>query len=223
MTFGVIWDAPRSRLVSLRYLMATYPSRKPIEVGALAIDPVAIRQRLRRPPSRWPGAPLPLVALGALGLALAVGLLYRRRAVRLVGTGSLLSDGDGAVEPTATPTGAAPVDAPRLELPEAERRLLALLLDAQSAGRPFVPVDQIEAALWPGHANPDYVRKMRNQTLRRLADRLIPLRTGEGDPIVRRQAPEDRRRLEYALGAVGPLDTLAAANARSPPGPTDPA
>ena len=70
-----------------------------------------------------------------------------------------------------------------------------------------------EAALFPRHDNLDYMRKMRNLALKRLGKRLEGYRNGAGATIISRRNPEDRRRIEYALGEAVSVEVEAPGDA----------
>lgn len=198
---GVVWDAPRRRLVVLRYAMTTNRLARPVTVYAASADAALVAASLERPGS---GRSVVFTGLGLLVLVGgAVSWLLRlaggtRQPVALAESGShdaraVILSGEGTIR----------LDG--VELPEAEERLLGLLARARYAGEPFIPADVIEAALWPDLDGPDYVRKVRNQTMRRLATRLATHRVSTEEAIVSRRALDDRRRVEYALGEAIPL------------------
>src|SRR5690606_2794562 len=121
------------------------------------------------------------------------------------------ASGPGRLAPGPGATGAPPLlitpDSPPevrigdepLDCGAVERELLLLLAKARTAGRRFVPAEDLDDALFSGYDNLDYVRKMRNQTIRRLAELLGAHVAPAKDVVGRRRARDDRRRVEYAL------------------------
>lgn len=201
---GMVWDAPRRRLVVLRYVMTTNRLARPVTVYAAPAEVAVAAASLDLP---GPGRMIALTALAALGLLglAGVAVVWRKRSAseprRLRTHPEAASKGAGTV--TLSADGAVRLDG--VELPVGEERLLGLLARARYAGEPFIPADAIEAALWPDLDGPDYVRKVRNQTMRRLATRLATHRVSTEEAIVSRRALDDRRRVEYALGEAIPL------------------
>ncbi len=194
---GLVWDAPRRRLVVLRIAMAITRPLRPVSVYA---TPVAIVEAAEPAVSRGLA-----IGVGAVGLVLMLGVGVWRWSrvpttgtrVPTTGTRPELDEGEVRVV-TVDPAGQMSIDGDAL--PAAERQLLALLHDARDAGQPYVPADVIEHAVWPENGGPDYTRKMRNQTMRRLSERLASDAVPPDEVILSRRSVEDRRRAEYALG-----------------------
>lgn len=187
---GLVWDAPRRRLVVLRFAMATNGPRRPVSVYAAHI---AVSRNDAPSGSLWL-----VVSCGAVGLVLVLGAGIRRRSRAPEPPVALHPDPVEVRTVVVSPDGQMCVDGEPLSAPE--RGLLEVLHEARVAGHPYVSADVIEHAVWPESGGPDYTRKVRNQTMRLLSERLASSTVAPDAVILSRRSLEDRRRAEYALG-----------------------
>jgi len=85
-----------------------------------------------------------------------------------------------------------------------ENRILNLMIDDfLSDPNCYTETDDMDEFLIPNHPSPDYIRRVRNITLERIAE-LLGLAAGKSTPdrfILRRKSANDKRKFEYRLNA----------------------
>ena len=203
--FSLVWSERDQAYYFLGMQSQTASQRNLIRVVKMTItDEQAFMQWVEEEEQPWYLTSAWWMTFGLVSLGLVVfGVYFGRRNKWL--SDPAIRSGEYVISIVQTDSGEYALVGSRRTiqgLPDAEHKLLSMLVDSFTTPDLFLKSDDIDGSLSPTHPNQDYIRRLRNVTLERLEALFESAGGKQANFILRRSTLADKRKNEYRLNEM---------------------